>query len=99
MIAMTVEIRKPVGPQWGCNWVRYVVGHPREPGLPLDVEIPIPTGALKVSAAEVFDADEAAELFQVYHQSGTIPTGYASGAVRSRASRCRSGWATRLATI
>jgi hypothetical protein len=54
--ALTIEIRKPGGRQWGCDWVRYVIGHPHEPGIPLDVEIPMPNGALAVSAAEVFDA-------------------------------------------
>jgi hypothetical protein len=28
--AMTVEIRKPGGEQWGAKWVRYAVGHPHE---------------------------------------------------------------------
>jgi hypothetical protein len=74
--ALTVEIRKPGGRQWGCDWVRYVIGHPHEPGIPLDVEIPMPNGALAVSAAEVFDAEEAADLLQSYHQSGDIPNGY-----------------------
>jgi hypothetical protein len=44
----------------------------------LDVEIAIPTGRLHVSAAEVFDAEEAADLFETYRRSGDIPADYAS---------------------
>ncbi|MET0702832.1 MAG: hypothetical protein ABWY93_24540, partial [Mycobacterium sp.] len=73
--ALTVEIFKPAGPQWDCDWARYVVSHPHEPGLPLDVDIPMP-GELKVSAAEVFGAEEAADLFHSYHQTGDLPSGY-----------------------
>ncbi|MDT5046340.1 MAG: hypothetical protein QOG75_2193 [Mycobacterium sp.] len=29
--ALTVEIRKPGGEQWGCRWMRYVVGHRDRP--------------------------------------------------------------------
>ncbi len=74
--ALTIEIRKPGGAQWGCRWIRYVVGHPHTAGLPLDVAIEIPSGTLHVSAAEVFDAEEAADLFLAYHQSGDIPATY-----------------------
>jgi hypothetical protein len=67
--ALTIEIRKPGGAQWGCRWVRYVVG-------PLDVTIELSDSTLQVSAAEVFDAEEAADLFMAYHRSGDIPDGY-----------------------
>jgi hypothetical protein len=74
--ALTVEIRKAGGAQWGCHWVRYVVGHPDPADLPLDVTIETGVNALQVSAAEVFDAEEAADLFMAYHRSGDIPDGY-----------------------
>ncbi|MET0702835.1 MAG: hypothetical protein ABWY93_24555 [Mycobacterium sp.] len=74
--ALTVELFKPDGAQWDCDSVRYVVGHPHEPGLPVDVEISMP-GELKVTAAEVFTAQEAADLFDAYHQTGELPPGYA----------------------
>ena len=74
--ALTIEIRKPGGAQWGCRWVRYVVGHPHTGSLPLDVSIEMSGGTLHVSAAEVFQAEEAADLFLAYHQSGDIPATY-----------------------
>jgi hypothetical protein len=40
--AMTVEIRKPGGEQWGAKWVRYAVGHPHDGDPPLDVPINLP---------------------------------------------------------
>jgi hypothetical protein len=75
--ALTVEIRKPGGDQWGCKWVRYVVGHRDGADGPLVVDIPMPHGPERIKAAEVFDAEEAADLFYSYYQSGDIPEGYA----------------------
>jgi hypothetical protein len=74
--ALTIEIRKTGGAQWGCRWVRYVVGHPHAADLPLDVTIEMSGSAVHVSSAEVFDAEEAADLFLAYHQSGDIPVAY-----------------------
>ena len=74
--SLTVEIHKTGGAQSGCQWVRYVVGRPHTAGLPLDVTIEMSGNALHVSAAEVFDAEEAADLFLAYHQSGDIPAAY-----------------------
>src|SRR5687768_16219831 len=37
--AMTVEIRKPGGNDWGAAWVRYTIGHPRTGTEPADVPI------------------------------------------------------------
>ena len=65
--ALTLEVRKPGGSQWGCQWVRYVVGHPHAGSLPLDTEIALGTSTLPVTAAEVFDAEEAVDLFLSYH--------------------------------
>lgn len=73
---LTVEIRKPGGAAWGCQWVRYVVGHADNSTLVLNAEIPMPRGALYVAAAEVFDAEESADLFLAYHQTGELPEGY-----------------------
>lgn len=74
--ALMVEIRKPGGAQWGCEWVRYSVGHSETPS-PLDVPIGLPSGTVMVSADEVFDADEAADLFLAYQQTCDLPPGYA----------------------
>lgn len=74
--AMTVEIRKPGGERWGAKWVRYTIGHPHDGDLPLDVAIPLPNGDQMINAAEVFDAEEAGELFMSYHRTGDIPAGY-----------------------
>lgn len=77
--AMTIELRKPGGQQWGAEWVRYTVGHPHTAPAPLDVEIPtphVPSAPIRISAAEVFDADEATALFLAYYRTGTIPDEY-----------------------
>ena len=74
--ALMVDIRKPGGAQWGCEWVRYFVGHSGTPS-PLDVPIRLPNSTEMVSADEVFDADEAADLFLAYQQTGDLPPGYA----------------------
>ncbi|MED5811081.1 hypothetical protein VST63_01795 [Mycolicibacterium sp. 050232] len=75
--AMTVEIRKAGGSQWGANWVRYVVGHPHSTAAPLDVPIVLPQSTEMIARHEVFGADEAAELFYSYYQSGDISPDYA----------------------
>lgn len=74
--AMTVEMRKPGGKQWGADWVRYVVGHPHDGDVPLDVPIKLPNSTEMISRPEVFDADEAAQLFYSYYKNGDIPPGY-----------------------
>lgn len=73
---LTVEVSRPDGGQWNCQWVRYVVGHAHDPDLALDVDIPMPHGAQRVSAAEVFEPEEAADVFVVYHQTGDLPDDY-----------------------
>lgn len=74
--AMTVEIRKPGGEQWGAQWLRYTVGHPHDGDASLDVAIELPRSDVMVSRAEVFDAEEAAELFIAYYETGDLPPGY-----------------------
>ena len=74
--ALMVEIRKPGGAQWGCDWVRCFVGRSPTPS-PLDVPIRLPRATVMVSADEMFDADETADLFLAYQQTGDLPPGYA----------------------
>lgn len=74
--AMMLDIRKPGGQQWGAASVRYFIGHPHEGNLPLDVPIELPRGPEFVSAAEVFEAEEAADIFISYYKTGDIPPGY-----------------------
>lgn len=71
-----LDIRKPGGEQWGADWVRYFIGHPHEGEAPLDVPIELPRGPEYVSAAEVFEAEEAANIFFTYYKTGDIPPGY-----------------------
>ena len=73
---MAVEVRKPGGEQWGAEFVRYGVGHPHEGIAPVDVPLPLPHGTELISAPEVFAADEAAQIFMAYHETGEIPDGY-----------------------
>jgi hypothetical protein len=72
--AMTVEICKAGGAQWGVDWVRYVVGHPHPDDAPLDVPIVLPHSTEMRSRYEIFDADEAAQLFFSYYNTGDIPS-------------------------
>ena len=74
--AMTVEIRKPGGHEWGAGWVRYTIGHPHVGTEPADVPIRLAHGVKMISRSQVFDADEAAELFFAYYKTGDIPDGY-----------------------
>src|ERR1700733_3738264 len=74
--AITGEIRKRGGGQWGAEWVRYVVGHPHDGEAPLDVPLNLPHSIQLVSQYEVFDADEASELFYTYYKTGDIPADY-----------------------
>jgi len=72
--AMTVDIRKPGGSQWGADWcATSSATHTPEPE-PLDVAITLPYGPEMVSRSEVFTADEAAELFFTYYKTGDIPS-------------------------
>ncbi|MGV0815763.1 hypothetical protein ABQF34_27750 [Mycolicibacterium boenickei] len=75
--ALTVEIRKAGGSQWGADWVRYVVGHPHAGAAePLDVPIVLPQSTEMIARHEVFGADEAADLFYSYYECGDIPASY-----------------------
>lgn len=74
--AMMLDIRKAGGEQWGAAWARYFIGRPHDGYLPLDVAIELPKGAEYVSAAEVFAAEEAADIFIAYYRTGDIPPDY-----------------------
>ncbi|CDO08067.1 MULTISPECIES: hypothetical protein [Mycolicibacterium] len=74
--AMTVEIRKPGGYEWGATWVRYTIGRPHSGTEPFDVPIRLAHSVKLISRSQVFDADEAAELFFAYYKTGDIPVGY-----------------------
>ncbi|WP_301121588.1 hypothetical protein [Mycolicibacterium fortuitum] len=79
--AMMLDIRKPGGAQRGADWVRYVIGHQHAANLPIDVPIELPKGTEFISAAEVFEAEEAGDIFFTYYKTGDIPEGYALRAV------------------
>ena len=73
---MTVEIRKPGGAQWGAAWVRYTIGHRCATQEPRDVPIRLAHGVKMISRSQVFGAEEAADMFFVYYQSGDIAPDY-----------------------
>ncbi|MEE6165087.1 MULTISPECIES: hypothetical protein [unclassified Mycolicibacterium] len=70
---ITLEIRKPGGQQWGVESVRYVIGRPGPDGAALDQPIELPNSTQMVSAAEIFDADEASALFTDFYRAGALP--------------------------
>lgn len=74
--AMTVEICKADGSQWGVDRVRYVIGHPHQSDATLDTPIALPHSTEMRSRHEIFEADEAAQLFFNYYKTGDIPSGY-----------------------
>jgi hypothetical protein len=74
--AMTVEIREPGGRRWGAVSVRSKVGLPGGVRAGQDAAIELPHGTEIVGAAEVFTAEQAADLFEAYYETGTIPAGY-----------------------
>lgn len=79
--AMVLDIRKPGGQQWGVDWVRYIIGHEHEGNLQFDVPIELPRAVEMVSRPEVFEAEEAADIFFTYYKTGDIPPGYVLRAV------------------
>jgi hypothetical protein len=82
--AMTVELRRPGGDDWGAVSVLYTVGHPQsDPDhSSSDVAIELPTATLSIRSNEVFTAEEATELFFTYYRADTIPDQYTLRAVR-----------------
>lgn len=75
--AMTLEIRKPGGEQWGVTSVWGVIGHPASQPEPLDNAIETPHGSQMATALEIFDAVEAADVLYDYYTSGSISDHYA----------------------
>lgn len=73
---MMLDIRKRGGAQWGAELVRYIVGHAHDGNPPIDVPIELPHGPEFVSAPEVFEAEEAGDIFFTYYKTGDIPAGY-----------------------
>jgi hypothetical protein len=74
--AMTVEIRQPGGSGWGVVSVRSKLGHPnRDPAASI-VSIALPRSTEQLSSAELFGAQEAADLFDCYYRTGDIPAHY-----------------------
>jgi len=74
--AMMLDIRKRGGETWGAESVRYFIGRTHVGIPPLNVPIELPRGAEYVSAPEVFEAAEAADIFISYYRTGDIPAGY-----------------------
>jgi hypothetical protein len=56
--------------------VRYVIDHPHQGEAPLDVPIVLPSSTEMRSRHEIFEADEAAQLFYNYYKTGDIPSNY-----------------------
>jgi hypothetical protein len=73
---MTVEIRRPDGGEWGAVSVRSTIGHPHDGPPTQTVAIELPRSTQIVSGAEVFRAEEAADLFDHFYRSGDIPAQY-----------------------
>jgi hypothetical protein len=74
--AMTLEIRQPGGSEWGAVSVRSKLGHPNCDSATSTVSFELPRSTEQLSGAEVFGAEEAAELFDRYFQTGDIPASY-----------------------
>jgi hypothetical protein len=62
--------------RWGVDWVLYVIGHPDDGDAALDMPIVLPKSTEMRSRFEVFDADEASQLFWSYYKTGDIPSGH-----------------------
>jgi hypothetical protein len=72
---MVVEVRR----ESSRGDEQLVIGRPREHDQPEEdplVEIPWSTYTANVYQSEVFDADEATQLFHEYFRSGSTPSRY-----------------------
>lgn len=55
-----------------------MIGHPHDGNPALDVAIDLPWGPEFVSAPEMFEAEEAGDIFFTYYKTGELPPGYTS---------------------
>lgn len=78
---LMLDIRKPGGEHWGADWVRYIIGHEHSGNPAIDVAIELPRGPEFVSGCELFEAEEAGEIFYTYYKTNDIPHGFALRAV------------------
>jgi hypothetical protein len=81
--AMTVEIRRPGGREWGAVSVRSVIGRPHFEPAALTVAVELPRSTQMVSTYETFGAEEAAALFDHFYRTDDIPAHYALRPVES----------------
>jgi hypothetical protein len=72
------RLHGPGGQQWGVEYVKYAIGHPHpdEQDPAVDVAITIPAETLWVTKFEVFEVEEAADLFFTYYKTNDIPPEY-----------------------
>lgn len=74
--AMTIEIRQPTDGQPGVVSVRSVVGHRHDgPSVP-DVAVELPQATEMRCGHEIFEAEEAAGIFETYYRTDELPAGY-----------------------
>lgn len=74
--AMMVEFCRPVRRDGGVMAVRSIVGHAGAAQEPLDVTLTFSSFTARIAASEIFAAEEAATLFQVFYRTDTLPEGY-----------------------
>ncbi|MBZ2196567.1 hypothetical protein [Occultella gossypii] len=74
--AMVLEFCHPGGAELGAVSVRSVVGRPNTDQDLSEVEIVLPRSTERIGPHEVFTADEAAELFELFYRTDTIADGY-----------------------
>lgn len=73
--AMMLEFCCPGG-DLSAGSVRSVVGRPCTDADLLEIETVLPHGTEKIARHEVFAADEAAKLFEVFYRTDTLALGY-----------------------
>lgn len=71
-----VEFCRPVRRDGGVMAVRSIVGHAGAAQEPLDVTLTFSSFTARIAASEIFAAEEAATLFQVFYRTDTLPEGY-----------------------
>lgn len=74
--AMVVEFCQPGGAEIGAVSVRSVVGHRQDGPTGPDVEIVLPRSTQTIAAHEVFTADEAAHMFEIFYRTDTVGEQY-----------------------